>query len=247
MPVKINTSVYFFRNKFDSNNNKIYSEHSNGFKQYYQYDEQNRLIYYKSIGNENDYEKRFIYDKDQLKVTSIDNNNKRITSYYNDKLLIVKKITGSLSIEYTYDDKDRVIKVENSNGLIEETIYDDDNMKYYFRTSTGYYTENWMDKNGKVIRTVHSHGLEEIFEYDDNGKLKSQKNNLRNIDLEYIYEDNLIIIKDNYKGNNNQLIELDNKGRTIKHTSKKYIKKYEYDDNGNLIYYERSYRDNKGA
>jgi YD repeat-containing protein len=107
------------RNVYNTNNNTIYSENSDGYWYKYEYDTNNNTIYYEdSTGNWYKYE----YDT---------NGN-----------IIYREDADGFWIKYEYDANGNTIYSENSNGDWYKYEYDTNGNKIYYEDSTGYIEDN---------------------------------------------------------------------------------------------------------
>ena len=85
---------------YDDKGNLIYSEDHSGYKEWYKYDESNRLVQFRDSNG---------YEFSQ--------------EYTNDKLSHYKNSNG-FEMWYTYDDKGRLINYKNSVGTNESYAYE---------------------------------------------------------------------------------------------------------------------------
>lgn len=241
MPAKILSNRYYFDAQYDQNNNKISANHSDGLKQRYEYDDKNRLVHYKSIDAESRiYEIFYEYNDIDHSIISIDSDNIKEQFWYTDdwKYVLKKVLNNGSSITYQYDESNRMIKVVDDKGITQITEYDDENKSVINKTSLGYQSISIYSDTGKILSFKSSKGVKTFFEYDDQDRIIREYDESMHKDTRYEYKDDLIIKRFN---NGNVEVSQIKDGKVIRLENHIYIKKYKYDESGNLIFYERQY------
>ena len=141
--------------EFDSNNNLIHYEDSNGYEYWYEYDSNNNIIHQK---NSNGYEYWYEYDS---------NNN-----------LIHFKDSYGFEEWQEYDSNNNMIHYKGSNGYEHWKEYDSNGNMIHYKGSNGY--EYWQeyDSNNNMINYKSSYGYEHHYptEYYPNGQIKRYGN-----------------------------------------------------------------------
>jgi hypothetical protein len=238
---------------FDSNNNLIYLEYSNGDWEKREYDSNNNIIY---LENSNGYWFKQEYDS----------NNNEI--YYEDS-------DGSWS-KREYDSNNNEIYYENSNGYWRKREYDLNNNEIYYENSDGDWSKKEYDSNNNEIYFENSDGEwykqefdknnNEIYFENSDGRIIDKRNINENIDPEEKYISGIVkFINIPYFYNLrvtdtpeslwnrilskvfNQEVTVENKYIFDSNNNKIYYEnsdgfwyKQEYDSNNNLIYHENS-------
>ena len=265
---------YEIINKYDEDGNLVVHTTSKGEYKEYRYDNRSNLIYYNSnFGVEEIFKK---YDDKDI-VIEIRTSSGSLTS-----------------IEYTDDDEGRILRkvstIIDLDTNISHTV--SENYEYfadgsyriiYFSDLKEYKLETYdargnitledskkftriflYDENGRKIKEINSLGIEEQWEYNDDGNIKSHKV-LRNgkeklkIDYEYDENGNLLfernsnntyikyeydkngncIKKDSNNKHNNTTMKYDSRNRKILTVYDNLVETFEYDDNNHLIKYVR--------
>lgn len=140
--------------------------------------------------------------------------------------------------EKAFDSNHNLVRYEPSNGETEWWKYNDNNKIIYYENSDGYKEKYTYDKNGNLIRKENNYNYTEIYEYNEyndivhyknsdfdeewweyakNGFLSSYKNN-KGTRLAWYYDENNRLI--------HFLITADNGYR--------YDRWFDYDKNGNV-------------
>lgn len=242
MPATILSNRYYFDAQYDQNNNKISSNHSTGLKQIYEYDNKNRMIYYSATYSDGRiYEMFYRYNEYDKSLTITDSAGiKEVNWYSDDWKRIIKKLThNNHVIIYEYDEKYRIIKIVDNKGITEITEYDDENNIIHYTSSIGFESISKYSKSEKLLSYKSSKGLDYKYEYDDQDRLIREYSEARQIDTKYEYINDLIIKTDRL--GRVECIQKNKDGKTVRSEDHIYIKKYKYDLDGNLVFYERIY------
>jgi hypothetical protein len=204
---------------FDSNNNKIYNEDSNGYWEKQEYDSNNNQIYYEDSNG--DWIKRE-YDLNNNKIYHEDNN-----GYWE---------------KYEYDSNDYLIYYEDSNGYWEKREYDSNGKRIYYENSDGEIDDNRssnpinenIDPEEKYINGIVNMISSPYFKFL---KVTETPTYLWNKILSKVFNQEVT----QYIGvNNDNNIFNSNNNLIYKEYSNGYWFKQEYDSNNNLIYNENS-------
>jgi len=209
-------------------NIKIIGNYPNGKWKKYEYDDNGNKVYF-----ENSYGKweKYEYDENGNEIYYENSDGFWVKSEYdnNGKLVYQENSYGKWE-KYEYDNNGNLIYIEDSDGSWIKREYDNNGNLIYKEDSTGYWVKREYDNNGNLIHYETSTGYWEKREYDNNGKMVYYENSDGNI-------------MDN---TNNNLNEARLKKR-LKNIEIKgdypngEWKRSEYDDNGNEIYYTKSW------
>lgn len=218
--------------KWDINGNEIYSWDGKGSnEQYHYYDENNRLIEYKSVMKgvmpetvhiyyDYDGDKktgmRYVYDETPEKNHEI----KYVT--INDKCVQHVDSAGSI-ITYEYDDNSNLIKFTNADGSTTSYTYNEKGQKILEEYSDGSFATYEYDSQGRLIKRINDKYID-IYKYEESADYGSIK----------IWEfstDGGLTFSTFISDENNALIEV---RRGVFATQYKRITKYKYWKNGNM-------------
>jgi hypothetical protein len=202
---------------FDSNNNSIYYEDSDGYWSKQEYDSNNNIIYYENSDGE---------IKDNRPSNSINEN-----VDINPEQRFINGIVNFIRLPYIYNLSVNEVPKELWNRILSKVfkqkvreynnyLFDSNNNEIYREYLNGYWIKKEYDKNNNLLYFEDSDGDWEKQEFD--------KNNNR------IYSENSngFWEKQEYDSNNNSIYYEKSNG---------YWEKKEYDSNNNEIYFEDSY------
>lgn len=237
--------------QWDINGNEIYSWNGKGSnKQYHYYDENNRLIEYKSVMKgvmpesvhiyyDYDGDKRsgvrYVYDEHPERnhetkyihvnkncVQHVDSLEGTSTYEYDDnsKLIKLTKADGSFT-KYTYDENGKKILEEDSDGKIETYEYNSQNLLVKKTIGENVYIYEY-DSQGRLVKEIDGNSIY-IYEYDVDPKYGEIKRTLYLYDGEKTF---LTYVQDE----NDVLVEF---GSSTMTTVYRKITKYKYWENGN--------------
>jgi hypothetical protein len=180
-----NTKVTYGNNKiFDSNNNVIYFENSDGYWRKHEFDKNNNPIYYENSDgiirdnrpsniNENiDPKQRYINGIvnmitppyfNFLEVNEVPRElwEEIFTKLYNQWVIIDNNVI--------YDSNNNRIYFEDYDGYWVKREYDSNNNEIYYENSNGDWVKREFDSNNNEIYYENSNGYWEIHKYDNNG------------------------------------------------------------------------------
>lgn len=229
---KNNHYINFTEYYFDTNGNLIKINKNNKWEVML-YDNNNNII---SHEFSNGLLINYYYDNENLiKMEEIDNDSDSIyyeENYYNENCDITKTIKYYLKnnekeifadIDYIYDHNNNLIKIISDNEIINEFIYDNENklIEKYENNIRYYYT---YDIQNRVIEIKTLDGkYKENFYYLNN--ITIRKYHYLDENIFEIRKDNLVL----YREYNDDFFN--------------YIENFIYDNNGNMITYQRN--DNK--
>lgn len=245
MPAVILADSYYFNCSYDENNNKIKVEHSDGLEQFYEYDNMNRLVHYMSMRKHDKVmDITYVYDDDERSKTIYSEGIFKEKIWFLDKNFekVLKKETEEHKfIYYTYDEEDRLIEMKDENDIIERITYLENNT-IKISSSLGISEIKQYSDTGKILKYTDSKGIDTIYEYDSSDRLSHEYSSNQRIDNVYFYNDKerITVIIDRIHDRTKRQ-EFNNKGLIIREEDYTYIKKYNYDSNGNLISYLRIY------
>ena len=169
--IRIITTEYNESYYYDIETEKLSKKYINNYEEYFEYDENNNMIYYYSPCNNKRFEEWRKYDE---------NNN---LIHYKDSIYCEEW--------YEYDENNNCIHCKHSSGYEEWLKYDENNnlickMNNYEKEIYEYdgnnnciYIKNYddieywqkFDKNNNLIYRKDSKGLEETLEYNDDGNI----------------------------------------------------------------------------
>lgn len=113
-------------------------------------------------------------------------------------------VFGDITETKYYDDADRLIKIEYSNGIIVEYRYDDRGNLINISNSNGYSEEYRYDDQNRLVYFSDTYGNEKHILYDgDKRHIKQYKNGELTLEYTENTDDNLSLPDDN---NNSELI-----------------------------------------
>lgn len=237
--VLIRSGIYVYKvlsdvnvTKWDINGNEIYSWNGKGSnKQYHYYDENNRLIEYKSVMKgvmpetmhifyEYDGDKktgmRYVYDE------TPENNHEIKYVTINDKCVQHVNSSGSI-ITYEYDDNSNLIKLTNADGTTTRYTYNEKGQKVLEEYSDGSSSTYEYDSQERLVKIDNGKFID-IYEYKvspDYGNVKIWKfSNNGGLSFSTFISDE-----------NDVLVEVSN-GVFV--TQYKRITKFKYWENGNM-------------
>ena len=237
-----NNEIYFedsngdwVKREYDSNNNKIYFENSYGDWVKWEYDENNNEIYYENSDGV------IIVNRPRNTINeNIDSKQRYING-------IVNRLRTPYFINLGLYDVPRELWNDIFSNLFKQivtyrsrSIYDSNNNQIYYENSDGHWGKWEYGENNNVIYRENSDGYWEKSEYDsNNNKIYYENSDGHWEKSEYdeynneIYYENSVgyWVKREYDENNNNIYSENSYG---------YWEKREYDENNNVIYIEKS-------
>lgn len=114
---------------------------------------------------------------------------------YKGDLLIETTSSKNISITYTYDDKNKIISSNSTDGKYHSYQYNENGQEILHKTNN-MGSEFWREteyKNDKIIYIGTSHGEMEKFTYNDNGDLLRYTHSINGY-AEYNYNDDNILL-----------------------------------------------------
>ncbi len=247
MPAVILADSYYFNCSYDENNNRIKVEHSDGLEQFYEYDNINRLIHYISMRKHDKIvDVNYVYNDNEKSKTIYSEGIFKEKIWFLDKdfeKVLKKETEDHKFIYYTYDEEDRLVEMKDENDIIERITYLENNT-VEISSSLGISETKQFSNTGKILKYIDNKGIETIYEYDSDDRLYHEYSSNHRIDNVYFYndKDRITIITDKIH-NRVKRQEFNDKGLIIREEDYMYIKKYNYDSNGNLISYLRIYNE----
>jgi len=228
---------YWEKREYNENNNKIYYENSDGFWEKREYDENNNLIYRE---NSNGYWSKREYDENNNKIYQLDSTGNWLKQEYdsNNNLIYYEDYEGYWS-KSEFDENKNLIYYENSDGFIRD---------YRPRNSINENKDidpkqRFVNEISRIIRPPYFKFLrvnevprelwDEIFSKLFNQEVIISDNVIYDSNNNEIYYEDSdgFWVKSEYDSNNNLIYSEDSNG---------YWSKSEFDENKNLIYYENS-------
>jgi hypothetical protein len=241
---------------YDSNNNEIYREDSDGFWVKQEYDKKNNLIYFED--SDGDWEKRE-FDSNNNQIYFENSNGYWAKQEYdsNNNSIYYEKSNGYWE-KKEYDSNNNQIYFENSNGYWDKSEYDSNNIRIYFENSSGHIKDNRPSSsinenidpeekfiNGivKFINVPYFYNLRvtETPEHLWNRILSKVFKQEVTVSNNYIFDSNNNKIYREYSDGDWEKKEYDsNNNEVYFESSNGFWLKREYDSNNNLIYWEYS-------
>jgi hypothetical protein len=241
---------------FDSYNNEIYYEESDGNWLKQEYDINNNLIYF---GDSDGYWVKKEYDNNNNRIYYENSDGSWLKQEYdnNNNLIYFGDSDGSW-LKQEYDINNNLIYYEDSNGYWEKYEYDNNNNRIYYEDSDGKIidirtnnineninrTQKFINKVSEILEVPYFKNLElydvpeelwnDIFSIVFNKEVKMDSN----MDSNRIIDSNGKKIY--YEDSDGYWVkkEYDFNGKEIyRESSNGYWEKYEYDINNNLIYF----------
>lgn len=231
-----------FYNKYDERGNIIYSNHSNGLEKWMEYDDQNRMIHYKTKNNESYvYEEWYEYKPDNSVLTKKSDNTWEYTEYNEFGSPTLYRNSYSHFKRYEYNDHNKLIHTESDYGD-NWYEYDQRDNLVLERNSIGYYKQYEYNDNNQIIRTVNSLGVVEEFKYDSNGNKIYESNSASKLEFYYTYNQKCKLIK--MEDNIGRIIkeyDYDDNDRITTIKDNIFLYKYIYNENNKVLEYSREY------
>lgn len=265
---------YEIINKYDENGNLVVHTTSKGEYKEYRYDKRSNLIYYNSNFGVEEIFKKYD-DKDRVvnirtssgtltKIEYTDDDEGRILRKVSTIIDLDTKISHTVSENYEYF-ADGSYRITYFSDLKEYKIETYDARGNITLEDSKKFTRIFLyDENGRKIKEINSLGIEEQWEYNTDGNIKSHKvlrNGKEKLKIEYEYGENGNLLfehnsnnayikykydkngncieKDSNTKYNSAIMKYDNRNRKILTVCDNLTETFEYDENNHLIRYVR--------
>jgi RHS repeat-associated protein len=235
--------------------NQIEAEYDdNGKLDQYQIDDNDPIVIYTDF----DYENNDISSSVEVPVAGSNNpfvanyefnNNGLVTSYSSDTDNITVEYPSSgvnvalptntnsngLDIEYDYDNRGNVTRIDKNNGdVVEEFEYDSDNNLIEYTDAEDNVTEFVYDSDENLIEIIDAYNNSITFNYDTYGQLLSRTNQ-EGITVNYTYENDGAVSSISAPEGINSTFVYDGVNRLEERNDNGLITTYTYDDNDNVL------------
>lgn len=149
-------------------------------------------------------------------------------------LLPTETTTNGVNIEYDFDERGNVKKIDKENGdIIERFKYDNDNNLIEYIDGEGNKTEFIYDGNENLIEIKDAYNNSTYFTYDSFGQLLS-KTNQEDITINYTYENDGAVSAISAPVGISSSFSYDGINRLLQRDDNGLISSYLYDNNDNL-------------
>ncbi|MFD2565910.1 RHS repeat-associated core domain-containing protein [Pseudotenacibaculum haliotis] len=176
------------------------------------------------------------------------NQNGRVTSYQSDtdnvnieyptsgiNIFLPDNLnTNGVGIEYEYDERGNITKIDKENGdVVEEFGYDNDNNLTEYTDPNGNITKFFYDGDENLIRVEDAFGNSIFYDYDSHGQLESVTNQ-EGITINYTYESDGAVSSITAPADIESSFSYDGVNRLLQRIDNGLTSSYDYDDNDNI-------------
>lgn len=148
--------------------------------------------------------------------------------------------SNGIDIEYTYDSRGNVTKIDKENGdVVEEFDYDSDNNLTEYKDPNGNITKFYYDSDENLIEVEDPLGNSSFFNYDSNGQLTSSTNQ-EGITVNYTYESDGAVSSILAPEGIESTFSYDGINRLLQRIDNGLVSNYSYDNNDNVTSFTNS-------